>query len=278
MSLNLNNRFNNKSLNSYLEFAETAALDAGRLLMNYFGTIHHCDKKEGAGIVTKADKESEALIINYFKINTPDFSILAEESGLKEQFTNKTKSKFLWVIDPLDGTTNFFHGFPYFNVSIALTYGEEILLAVVYDPLADKMFTAIRGQGSFMNGKRFYISEETELENSLLGTGFAYMRGNDLKIAMDIFHEFSVKSRGIRRPGAAALDLAYTAYGVYDGFFEKALNPWDLAAGALLIKEAGGVLSDFDGKVFSIYNKSIVAANPKLHIKLIDTIKEIIKN
>lgn len=252
----------------YEDIAIKASLIGGNILKKYFRNISTFEIKDGAGLVTMADKESENAISSFLNKKTPKFSILGEEAGLSQRGENK------WIIDPLDGTSNFFHGFPYFNVSIGLEIEGEIVVGVVHNPLTKETYHCSKERGAYKNNKKIHVSSTKELSNSLLGTGFAYMRGSNLDESIDLFKNFTYLCHGIRRPGAAALDLCYVACGIYDGFYEKTLSPWDVAAGSLLIKEAGGSLSTFDGSDFSVYSKSIVASNSILHDAMMNVIKK----
>jgi myo-inositol-1(or 4)-monophosphatase len=252
----------------YEDIAIKASLIGGDILKKYFKNISSFEIKDGAGLVTKADKESEDAICSFLNKKTPEFSILGEESGLSQRGENK------WIIDPLDGTTNFFHGFPYFNVSIGLEIEGEIVVGVVNNPISKEVYHCSKNTGAYKNKKQIHVSKTKELAKSLLGTGFAYMRGSELDESIKLFKEFTYLCHGIRRPGAAALDLCQLASGTYDGFYEKTLSPWDVAASSLLIKEAGGKLSLFDGSEFSVYSESIVASNVLLHDEIIKIINK----
>ncbi|MEI6079125.1 MAG: inositol monophosphatase family protein [bacterium] len=254
---------------NYENLAINAAHLGGEVLKKYFNKVVNFEVKPEAGIVTQADKESEIVISALFNKETPGFSILGEESGLTE---NDKNIKGKWIIDPLDGTTNFFHGFPHFNVSIALELDDEIVAGVVYNPITDETYHCSKGNGAYINSKKISVSKTNDLASSMLGTGFAYQRGDILDEALAMFKRFTYAAHGVRRPGAAALDLCYVARGIYDGFYEKTLNAWDVAAGSLLIKEAGGKVSNYNGKSFSVYSKSIVASNAVIHDEMIEII------
>jgi myo-inositol-1(or 4)-monophosphatase len=248
-----------KELQKYKELAISASLEAGKLLMTHFNSINDFKTKKNAGIVTKADTESETLITDILRKGTPEFGVLAEEDGTKGNQDIK------WIIDPLDGTTNFFHGFPHFNVSIALEYKKELIVGVVHNPVNGDVYHCTKGSGSYKNKELIRVSNTDQLKLSLLGTGFAYMRGNELNSALELFKKFTDLTHGIRRPGAAALDLCYVAEGIYDGFYESTLNPWDLAAGVLLVQEAGGTVTNYKGDKISIYGNDVVASNGAIH-------------
>lgn len=254
-------------MKKYLKHAIIASNLAQKILLKYFTKINNFNVKKDAGFVTKADIESESCIKNYLFKKFPSSSFLAEESG------NTGNTSLKWIIDPLDGTTNFYHGFPQFCISIALEINNEIVLALVNNPLSKDIYHSIKGSGAFKNKKQIFVSKTASLENALIGTGFAYMKGDELKNALKIFENFSNKCHGIRRPGSAVLDLCMIAEGIYDGFYEKTLNPWDLATGFLLIQEAGGKISNFEGKNFSVYNDEICASNSLIHEELLKIIR-----
>ncbi len=220
-------------------------------------------RKQQNDFVTEVDKAAEAAIIEILLKAYPDHAILAEESG-------KTgDSEYLWVIDPLDGTTNFIHGFPQYCVSIGLQHKGVMSQGVVYDPTRDELFTATRGAGAFLNNRRIRVSKNLHLQDALLGTGFPFKNLNILDQYLTLFRHLSAHSAGLRRPGAAALDLAYVACGRFDGFFEIGLSPWDVAAGSLLVTEAGGLIGGFDGEAVGLEHKDFVAANPKIYAQMI---------
>ena len=223
-------------------------------------------RKRHNDFVTDVDKSAEQAIIEVLQKSYPDHAILAEESG------SKGASDYLWIIDPLDGTTNFIHGFPQYAVSIGLQHKGLLTQAVVYDPAKNELFTASRGHGAYMNDHRIRVSKRAHMREALIGTGFPFreMGGLDQYIAM--FREVTTKTAGVRRAGAAALDLAYVAAGRLDGFWEIGLSPWDMAAGALLIQEAGGLVGDLEGESGYLESGSIVAGNPKIFAQLLQTL------
>ena len=210
------------------------------------------------------------MIIEIIKRHFPDHDILAEESGLNEG----RSSAYRWVIDPLDGTTNFTHGFPVFCVSIGLEVEREIVLGVIYDPNFDELFTAEKGKGAFLNGNRLHASSVNELCRSMLVTGFPYNINRNPDYAIERFVQFLLESQAVRRMGSAAIDLAYVAAGRYEGFWEVELHPWDMAAGKLLVEEAGGTITDFNGQPFSIYQKQILASNGKVHQQMEEALRK----
>jgi myo-inositol-1(or 4)-monophosphatase len=217
--------------------------------------------------VSEVDLASEKEIIRVLKTAYPDHAFLGEESGLTHQADN------IWIIDPLDGTTNFLHGFPQYCISIALEQKGEITQAVIYDPNRNDLFTATKGQGAYLNQRRIRVSNKSKLKDSLLGTGFPFRDFQHLPVYLKIFEEVVRGTSGIRRPGSAALDLAYVAAGWFDGFFEINLSKWDIAAGGLLVTEAGGIVSDFSEKEGWIESGNIVATTPKIYEPLIKIIQ-----
>jgi myo-inositol-1(or 4)-monophosphatase len=217
-------------------------------------------EKQGAGLVTSADLEAEATCVRILKRAQPEFGFLTEEAPEKP-----AKNAGRWIIDPLDGTTNFVHGFPMFCVSIAAEWEGEIVAGVIYHPILKETYRAIRGKGAWVNNTRMHVSRTKKLGNSLLSTGFSYRKDRVLHKEMEAFERLSDIARAIRRPGSAALDLAYTARGIFDGFWERRLSPWDVAAGALLVQEAGGKVTDFKGNPFKIDSSELLASNAFLH-------------
>lgn len=225
--------------------------------------------KQPNDFVTEVDKAAEAAIIQILKDAYPDYGILAEESGLADSAQG---SEFQWIIDPLDGTTNFIHGMPQYAVSIGLAQKGVVVQAVVYDPNRNELFTASKGGGAFLNDRRIRVSKRVKLQDTLIGTGFPYRVFDHADAYMAIFNELTRKTSGLRRPGAASLDLAYVACGRYDGFYEFGLAPWDIAAGTLLISEAGGLVSDLAGESNYLATGNIVAGTPKIFAQLLQTI------
>jgi myo-inositol-1(or 4)-monophosphatase len=217
--------------------------------------------------VSEVDLASEKEIIRVLKTAYPEHAFLGEESGLTHQADN------IWIIDPLDGTTNFLHGFPQYCISIALEQKGEITQAVIYDPNRNDLFTATKGQGAYLNQRRIRVSNKSKLKDSILGTGFPFRDFQHLPVYLKIFEEVVRGTSGIRRPGSAALDLAYVAAGWFDGFFEINLSKWDIAAGGLLVTEAGGVVSDFSEEEGWIESGNIVATTPKIYEPLIKIIQ-----
>ncbi|MBU1424342.1 MAG: inositol monophosphatase [Gammaproteobacteria bacterium] len=251
-----------------LNIAVKAAIRAGKLIYRAADNLDHLTvtKKSHADYVSEVDRAAERIIIEALKDAYPSHAILAEESGAQGE------SEYVWIIDPLDGTTNFLHGVPQYAVSIALQHNGVLTQAVVYDPTKNDLFTATRGRGAFLNDKRLRVSKRKEMADSLIGTGFPYSNFDHMDAYMDIVRDVMQKSSGIRRPGAASLDLAWTAAGRYDGFFETGLKPWDMAAGVLLITEAGGMVSDLQDQDTYLKSGHICAGNPEIHKQLLHII------
>ena len=260
-------------LDSAMEAATQAVEEARKILLKYFGHLSKIDSKNKAGLVTEADKESEFLVRKKLKEKFPSFSILGEEEGLKEPLS---KEPGLWIIDPLDGTTNYVHQFPVFCISLGLEWKGEIVLGVVDAPLLNRRYVAKKGQGAFVNERRLKVSETKKLDQALLATGiYPYGDPKDFEWQIHLFGNMVKKSRGVRRAGSAALDLCLVAEGVFDAFWEKNLKPWDIAAGWLMIKEAGGKVVDYQGKDFDLNSPSILASNPSLLQKMLFEIQSL---
>jgi len=253
-----------------LNFAKQLALDAGHLLVQRLGSAQISNKGD-IDLVTEADIAAETLIIDRIRAHYPRHSILAEESGEAVSVDGGT-SKFKWVIDPLDGTTNYAHGYPCFCVSIALEHNGGLEIGVVYDPMRNELFAAERGEGATLNNRRIRVSEIDELSKAMLVTGFPYNVRERPDFARE-FAIFTMNAQAVRRDGSAAIDLAYVACGRFDGFWEDGLNPWDMAAGLLLIKEAGGTVSNFDNETLSIYTKKVLATNGLIHDAMLKFLK-----
>ena len=216
--------------------------------------------------VSEVDRKAEDIIIQILLEAYPGHGILAEESGREHGAKN---SDYVWIIDPLDGTTNFLHGFPVYAVSIALAFRGQVQQAVVYDPTRNDLFFASKGRGAFLNDRRLRVSKRTRIADALIGTGFPFRKGDNFKRYVKMFEEVMQSCAGLRRPGAAALDLCYVAAGFYDGFFETGLSPWDVAAGSLIITEAGGLIGNFTGESDYLYQREVVAGNPKVYGQLV---------
>lgn len=216
--------------------------------------------------VSEVDRAAEQAIIETLLEAYPGHGILAEESGREH---GAKHSDYVWIVDPLDGTTNFLHGFPVYAVSIALAHRGVVQQAVVYDPTRNDLFYASKGRGAFLNDRRLRVSKRTRIADALIGTGFPFRKGDNFKRYVKMFEDVMQNCAGLRRPGAAALDLCYVAAGCYDGFFETGLSPWDIAAGSLLITEAGGLVGNFTGESDYLYQREIVAGNPKVYGQLV---------
>lgn len=254
-----------------LSIAVKAARRAGGIINRASQNLDllHVSKKTHSDFVSEVDGAAEEAIIKTILDIYPNHSILAEESGTRG---DQEKPEFLWIIDPLDGTTNFLHGFPQYSVSIALMHRGVLNQAVVYDPTSDELFVASRGRGAYLNDRRIRVSKRTKLADSLIGTGFPFRDFTHMDAYMAMFIDIVPRTVGIRRPGSAALDLAYVAAGRYDGFWEIGLSPWDMAAGCLLITEAGGLVGDLEGNETHIEGGKIVAGNPKVFGQLLQVI------
>jgi myo-inositol-1(or 4)-monophosphatase len=249
----------------YLGPAWEAARAAGQLLLDNWQQPKQIDYKGAIDLVTATDREAERIIVETLQRTYPDHAILAEE----ETDRRGLQSRYLWIIDPLDGTTNFAHGYPHFCISIALQYESETVLGLVFDPLRNECFRAILGRGATLNGSPIRSSLINELDKSLLATGFPYDQRDNADYYLRFFKAFMTRCQGIRRNGAAALDLCYVACGRLDGFWELKLRPWDTAAGALIVTEAGGKLSNFTGKKFSIWGTETLATNGLIHAAMV---------
>jgi myo-inositol-1(or 4)-monophosphatase len=252
-----------------LNFAIRVAQDAGRLLRDRLGTTFDISHKGAINIVTDVDLASEKLIREAIATHYPSHQVLAEEGGLAE-----TNSEYRWVVDPLDGTTNYAHGYPVFAVSIALEYQGETVLGVVYDPMREELFAAERGSGAVLNNRPIRVSTTETLIRSMLSTGFPYDIKTSSLTNLDHWANFAMNAQALRRDGAASIDLCYIACGRYDGFWELNLSPWDTAAGALIVMEAGGRVTDFWGAEFSNYKPEIVASNGLIHAQMIEVIEK----
>jgi myo-inositol-1(or 4)-monophosphatase len=251
------------------EFAQNLAGRAGRLLYERLNQHHQIQYKGTIDLVTEADKMSEDLIIAAISRRYPDHGIMSEESAEKN-----AQASMRWIIDPLDGTTNYAHGFPFFCVSIALEMDGVVTLGVIYDPVRDELFAAEREGGAYCNGRKLQVSEVSDLSRSLLATGFPY----DIRVSPDnninFFNTMALKAQAIRRAGAAALDLAYLASGRLDGFWELKLKPWDTAAGCLLVTEAGGVISGMDGQKWNLFSPGLIASNGLIHDQMMSVFQK----
>ena len=252
-----------------LNFAIETARQAGQILLEKFGRKLNISKKGDINLVTEADLASEKLIIERIRSHYPKHAVLAEEAGNAVLLDGV--NTFKWIIDPLDGTTNFAHGYPCFCVTLALEHDGEIVVGVTFDPTRNELFAAEKGRGATLNGKTIRVSETEGLGDALLVTGFPYDFKQRENFARHLT-QFLLTSRGVRRDGSAAIDMAYVACGRFDGFWEEGLNPWDVAAGYLLIEEAGGQVSYYDGGKFSIYTPPICASNGLIHNEMLNVL------
>jgi len=261
------------SLHPMLNVAIKAARAAGALINRAALDVEsvRVAQKQVNDFVTEVDKAAERAVIETLLGAYPDHGILGEETG--NEFGNKN-SDFVWIIDPLDGTTNFIHGFPVYCVSIALSFKGKIEHAVVYDPTRNDLFTATRGRGAFLNERRIRVSKRTQLKDCLVSTGFPFRPGDNFRAYMRMFAEITQRTAGVRRPGAAALDLAYVAAGFTDGFFESGLSIWDVAAGSLLVTEAGGLVGNFTGEADFLEQAECLAGNPRAYGQLVPVLSK----
>jgi myo-inositol-1(or 4)-monophosphatase len=246
------------------------AREAGALLMGYFRQHVKVEYKGDADLVTVADRNSEILIRERLRQHWPTHDILGEEGGLQD-----TGSDYRWYVDPLDGTTNFAHGFPVFCVSMGLDYKGSRIAGVIYDPTRDELFAAEQGSGAYLNQQRIHVSKTAKLSECLLGTGFpSHKRHQNPNIFF--YHQLTLHTHGVRRAGSAALDLCCVACGRYDGFWEFNLNPWDTAAGVLIVQEAGGMVTDFKGGPFQLHSRETMASNGLVHPALLNEFEQIL--
>ncbi len=252
-----------------INIAVRAARSAGNILLRYYehtDTLTVTEKRKNE-FVSEVDKAAEQAIIEVLQKSYPDHSILGEETG------SHKGNEYQWVIDPLDGTTNYLHGQPQFSISIALKYQGQLEHGVIYDPLREEMFSATRGSGAFLNDRRIRVTQRKGLDGALIGTGFPYRDHSHLDAYMGMFRDMIADTSGIRRPGSAALDFAYVAAGRLDGFWELGLSEWDFAAGALLVREAGGTVTDIDGGERFLESGNVIAGGLKTHSAMLNLIK-----
>jgi myo-inositol-1(or 4)-monophosphatase len=253
-----------------LTVARHAALTAGALLREQFGGVREISYKGAINLVTEMDRRSERTIVDIISAAFPDHGILAEEGASREG-----SSEYLWIIDPLDGTTNYAHGYPNFSVSIGIEQQGELVAGVVYDPLRDELFTAGRGGGALLNGRPLSVSKNDTLIRCLLATGFPYDRAESEQNNLNFFHALIMACQEIRRSGSAALDLCSVAAGRLDGYWELKLQPWDVAAGSLLVREAGGAVTDLSGSPFGVRDRDIVASNGIIHGQMTEILNRV---
>lgn len=248
---------------SYVETAAEIARDAGTLLLRHFERRIAIEKKGEYDLVTDADRASERLVVERLRSRYPSHSIVAEEGG-----GHDSRSEFCWYVDPLDGTTNFAHGFPMFNVTLGLERSGEMLAGVIYDPVRNEMFAAERGAGAYLNHRPIRVSATTRLAEALLSTGFPNRKRSG-NYNIHFYYQLALATHGVRRTGSAALDLAYVACGRLDGFWEFGLHPWDMAAGRLIVAEAGGCFTDMAGAAHRLDSAHLVADNSHIHSELV---------
>lgn len=260
-----------QALHPMLNIAIKAARSAGALINQASRDLDllRVESKAPNDFVTEVDQAAERVVIETLLGAYPGHGILAEESGTEH---GAKDSHYVWIIDPLDGTTNFIHGYPFYAVSIALAVKGQVQQAVVYDPVHNDLFYASKGQGAFLNDRRIRVSRRTRMADALIGTGFPFRRGDNFKRYMEMFATMSQSCAGLRRPGAAALDLCYVAAGHCDGFFETGLSPWDIAAGALMVTEAGGLVGNFSGEADFLYQREVIAGNPRIYGQLVQVL------
>lgn len=254
---------------SYLETSKEIAREAGALLRNYFERRVSFKLKGEFDLVTEADHASERLVVERLRSHFPSHGIVAEEGG-----SHTGSSEYRWYVDPLDGTTNFAHGFPIFNVTLAVERAGERIAGVIYDPIQDEMFAAERGGGAYLNNRRIRVSGTARLEDSLVATGFP-SRKRHQNVNIHFYYQLAMATHGVRRGGSAAIDLAYVACGRLDGFWEFGLNPWDMAAGLLMVSEAGGELSDMRGAPFDLRGPHLLVDNKRIHSEILELFSEI---
>jgi myo-inositol-1(or 4)-monophosphatase len=269
-----NRNFNGTAMHPMINTAVKAARRAAAIINRASIDIDQLrvTHKSHNDFVTEVDQAAERAIIDVLTQAYPDHAVLAEESGASANLHDDNEN--VWIIDPLDGTTNFIHGFPQYAVSIALQQRGQITQAVIYDPTRNELFTATKGAGAFLNDKRIRVAKRDKLAEALIGTGFPYSDLSKLDQYLKMFKVMTEKTAGLRRPGAAALDLAYVAAGRLDGFFEKNLKPWDMAAGALLVTEAGGIVANFSGEADYLYKGDVIAGSPKIFSQMLNTLSD----
>jgi myo-inositol-1(or 4)-monophosphatase len=259
-------------MKDFLTVAGEAARAAGTLLRENIHGKREIAFKGDINLVTEMDMRSERAVVKILLASFPDHGIIAEE-----ETTIRNGSGYTWIIDPLDGTTNYAHGYPCFAVSIALEHEGEIIVGVVYDPMRGELFSAQKGQGAYLNGTKILVSRVDTLIKSLLATGFPYDRKVSEKNNLNHFHDLLMASQEVRRDGSAALDLCSVASGRFDGFWELKLKPWDVAAGSLIVREAGGTVSDFSGTRFSIHDDEILASNGSIHGHMLEILQKSVR-
>ncbi len=249
-------------------FSERIILEAGKLLLEFFEENLKIEKKGEIDLVTDADFASERFLKEEIGKKFPEDGVLGEERG-----EINGNNEYLWIIDPLDGTVNFSHAYPFFSISIALQKHGDVVMGLVYDPIRNELFKGIKGEGGFLNGKRIKVSGIGRLIDSMLATGFPYDIHESKDDTLELFVRFVKSAQAVRRDGSAALDICYVAMGRFDGFWERRLKPWDTAAAKLILEESGGIVSDFSGGKYSIFGDEILCSNGKIHSEMIKILK-----
>ena len=256
-------------MSDILQLVETIARQAGSVLREGYGNVHHIQQKGAIDLVTEFDKRSEEIIISAIQREFPDHAILAEESG-----RNEITSEYQWVIDPLDGTTNFAHAIPIFSVTLCLLRNNFPIIGVTYDPLRDEMFSAESGRGATLNDRPIHVSSQTNLDQAVISTGFPYDLRTNPKNNFAQFIQFQLRTQAVRHLASAALDCAWTAIGRLDGYWEFGVKPWDIGAGVLIVREAGGRVTSTDGDENFLSNETILASNGLLHDQMFRVLRE----
>lgn len=270
-----------ESLLQKLEIGLEATRLGRQVLLGYFKKLKHVEDKFHEGLVSEADRESEKVMTDYLLKHLPGSEMLGEESAYlskQKEFKKNSGSVPRWILDPLDGTTNYVHGMPIFCISLALEEQGQLQLGIIDVPVLNEIYTAVRGQGAFVNGERLQVSKTSQIEKSLLATGFFGEDEPALQEQLKVFTFFVRKARGIRRAGAAAYDLSQVARGVFDGYWEKNLKPWDVAAGQIIVEEAGGKVLTYDGRTHNPYENSLIAGNPKMADLIQSSVKVLVES
>lgn len=249
------------------------AREAGAILLQGHGRVHAPEKKGRIDLVTEYDRRSEALLLSRIRERFPDHGVLAEESGAHAAAGGGEGSRTRWICDPLDGTTNYAHNYPFFCVSVGVEVDGTLAAGAVYDPVRDELFAAAAGEGSTLNGRPIRVTDVSRLEDALLVTGFPYGVRETPELHLPLFRDFLLRAQGVRRDGSAALNLAYVAMGRFDGMWEGDLSPWDVAAGTLIIREAGGRVTGYAGEPFRLDGRRLVTANPALLPRLLEVVR-----
>jgi len=255
------------------QVADAAIAEAGARMLRAWHGQKAVEYKSPIDLVTKTDRDIEAAVVARLRTAFPDHMIVAEEASAGRSIPRPSTDCYAWYLDPIDGTTNFAHSYPQCCVSLGLARGDDLLYGIVYDPLSEETFKAKRGAGATLNGRPIHVSTTPQLEQALIGTGFPYDRRSHVDFYLAFMRDFMLRTQGVRRVGSAALDLCYVACGRLDGFFEWKLLPWDTAAGALIVREAGGMVSDFSNGLFDLYGDQILASNGCIHMLMLDVLQ-----